>query len=89
MQAVLTLAVLWQGLSAEQAIAASTVNAAHAVGRGHLTGTLEAGKRADLLVLNVPDYREIPRRFGINHVVMAIREGNVVFNRTRWKVSGT
>lgn len=89
MQAVLTLAVLWQGLSAEQAITASTINAAHAVGRGHLTGTLEAGKRADLLVLNVPDYREIPRRFGINHVVMAIREGNVVFNRTRWKVSGS
>jgi imidazolonepropionase len=88
MQAVLTLAVLWQGLSAEQAIAASTVNAAHALGRGHLTGTLEVGKRADLLVLNVPDYREIPRRFGINHVVMAIRDGNVVFNRTRWKVSG-
>ncbi|HZQ51990.1 MAG TPA: amidohydrolase family protein [Bryobacteraceae bacterium] len=88
MQAVLTLAVLWQGLSAEQAITACTINAAHALGRGHLTGTLEAGKRADLLVLNVPDYREIPRRFGINHVVMAIREGNVVFNRTRWKVSG-
>jgi imidazolonepropionase len=88
MQAVLTLAVLWQGLSAEQAITASTINAAHAVGRGHLTGTLEVGKPADLLVLNVPDYREIARRFGINHVVMAIRDGNVVFNRTRWKVSG-
>lgn len=88
MQAVLTLAVLWQGLSAEQAITASTINAAHAVGRGHLTGTLEVGKPADLLVLNVPDYREIARRFGINHVVMVIREGNVVFNRTRWKVSG-
>jgi imidazolonepropionase len=88
MQAVLTLAVLWQGLSAEQAIMASTINAAHALGRGHLTGTLEVGKRADLLVLCVPDYREIPRRFGINHVVMAIREGNVVYNRTRWKVSG-
>ena len=88
MQAALTLAVLWQGLSAEQAITAATINAAHALGRGHLTGTLEAGKRADLLMLNVPDYREIARRFGINHVVMAIREGNVVFNRTRWKVSG-
>ena len=88
MQAVLTLAVLWQGLSVEQAITACTINAAHALGRGRLTGTLEAGKRADLLVMNVPDYREIPRRFGINHVVMAIREGNVVFNRTRWKVSG-
>lgn len=88
MQAVLTLAVLWQGLSPEQAITAATVNAAHAVGRGHLTGSLEVGKRADLLVLNVPDYREIPRRFGINHVVMAIRDGNVVFNRTRWKVGG-
>ncbi len=86
MQTVLSLAVLCLHLSAEEAISAATVNAAHAIGYGHVVGSLECGKRADLLVLNVPDYREIPRRFGINNVVMAIREGNLVYNRTRWKV---
>jgi imidazolonepropionase-like amidohydrolase len=45
------------------------------------------GKRADLLVLNLPDYREIPRRFGINHVALAMRDGNLVLNRNRPKAS--
>lgn len=87
MQAVLSLAVLQLGLSPEEAITAATINAAHAVGLGGIIGTLEVGKRADLLILNVPDYREIPRRFGINHVGMAIRDGNIVFNRTRWRAT--
>jgi imidazolonepropionase len=89
MQAALSLAVLHLGLSPEEALMAATVNAAYAVGLGSTIGSLEVGKRADLLILNVPDYREIPRRFGINHVGMAIRDGNVVFNRTRWKVSAS
>lgn len=86
MQMALSFAVLHLRLTIEQAITAATINAAHAAGVGHLTGSLEAGKRADILILTLSDYREIPRQFGINHVGMAIREGNVVFNRTRWRV---
>lgn len=85
MQMVISLAVLRLRLTVEQAITAATVNAAHAIGRGHDIGTIEFGKRADLVVLNMSDYREIPRRLGINHVVMAIRDGNIVFNRIRSK----
>jgi imidazolonepropionase len=83
MQMIISLAVLRLRLTVEQAITAVTINAAHAIGRGDDIGTIECGKRADLIVLSVPDYREIPRRLGINHVVMAIRDGNIVFNRSR------
>ena len=86
MQMAVALAVLRSRLSVEAAITAATINAAYAVGSGHLRGSLEFGKRADVLVLNLPDYREIPRRFGINHVGIAIRDGNLVLNRTRWKI---
>jgi imidazolonepropionase len=86
MQMAVALAVLRSRLTVEAAITAATINAAYAVGCGHLRGSLEYGKRADLLVLNLPDYREIPRRFGINHVGIAIRDGNLVLNRTRWKI---
>ncbi len=87
MQMTIALAVLRLGLTPEQAIVAATINAAHALGLAHSVGSVEVGKRADLLVLNLPDYREIPRRFGMNHVGMVIREGRVVFNRTGWKAS--
>ena len=86
MQMAVAFAVLRLRLSVEAAVVAATVNAAHAVGAGQVAGTLEFGKRADVLVLNVPDYHEIPRRLGINHVGFAIRAGNLVVNRTRWRM---
>jgi imidazolonepropionase len=85
MQMVVALAVLRLRLTVEQAIAATTINAAHALGCAAEVGSLEAGKRADLLVLNLSDYREIPRHIGVNQVAMAIRDGNFVINRKRAK----
>ena len=87
LQVAIALAVFRLKLTTEQAISAATINAAHALGLGDSVGSLEPGKRADLLVMNLPDYREIPKRFGVNHVGMAIREGKIAFNRVGWKVS--
>ena len=88
MQLVLALAVRRLNLTIEQAIVASTINAAHVMRRGDQIGSLEPGKCADVLVINLPDYREFPRRLGVNHVAMAIRNGDPIINRTRWKVGG-
>jgi len=87
MQMSVSLAVVRLGLSAEEAFTAATINAAHATGCAHLTGSLELGKQADIIMLNVPDYREVPRQFGINHVEMAMRQGTIVFNKTRWRAN--
>jgi imidazolonepropionase len=85
MQAVIALAVLGHQMSIEEAIVAATINAAWSLGCGSDRGSLEVGKRADLLILDVPDYRELPRQLGVNHVAMVIRCGSVVFNRTSWR----
>lgn len=85
MQLSLALAVVRLGLTVEEAFSAATINSAYAAGCGDVTGSLEVGKRADMLLLDVPDYREVPSQFGVNHVDMAIRQGNIVLNRTRWK----
>jgi imidazolonepropionase len=87
MQMSIALAVWRMNLTTEEAITASTVNAAYASGIGTKTGSLEHGKSADLLLLNLADYRELPRQFGSNHVALVIREGAVVFNRIGWKPS--
>jgi imidazolonepropionase len=65
---VLTLAVLKMRMSIEECITAATINGAHALGVGGLVGSLEAGKRADLLVLDLPDYRELPCHIGLDFV---------------------
>jgi imidazolonepropionase len=62
-------------LSPAEAIAASTYNPSFVVGREREVGSLEAGKRADFLILDREDYREIPNRFGVNPVAKVYIEG--------------
>jgi imidazolonepropionase len=64
MPLAMTLAVLNMQLSAEECITASTINAAHALGMACSVGSLEQGKRADVIVLDVPHYEEIPYHVG-------------------------
>jgi imidazolonepropionase len=85
MQMALALAVLRLDMTTEEAITAATINAAYASGIGEKVGSLECGKDADLLILNLTDYRDLPRQFGVNHVGFVMRAGAVVFNRIEWK----
>ena len=82
MQIVLSMACMQLGLSVAEAINATTINGAYALGIEKTTGSIEPGKRADLLILDVPDYREIPYHLGINLVSKVILEGRVVFKQT-------
>jgi imidazolonepropionase len=68
MQMALSLAVLKLGLSPEEALIAATVNSAHSLRRGQQVGSLEVGKRADVLALNLSDVREWPYHYGVNMV---------------------
>jgi imidazolonepropionase len=77
MQFVIALACRVLKLTPAQAIAAATINAAHAIRRSHLIGSLEAGKQADMLILDVPDYRHLGYRFGGNLVRQVVKRGQV------------
>jgi imidazolonepropionase len=61
-----------------EAISAATINAAYALRRADRLGSLEPGKQADIIVLDVSDYREIPYYFGMNHCRMTVKAGAVV-----------
>jgi imidazolonepropionase len=61
-----------------EAVNALTINAAAALGRSGRVGSLEPGKQADLVIYDVPDYRQIFYHFGINHVGCVIKRGRVV-----------
>ncbi|QNU18581.1 MULTISPECIES: imidazolonepropionase [Geobacillus] len=75
---VMTLACLHMRMTPAEAIAAATINAAHAIGRAHLVGSLEPGKKADLVMFNVPNYVQIMYHYGVNHVETVIKGGGVV-----------
>ncbi|HEY2982092.1 MAG TPA: imidazolonepropionase [Anaerolineales bacterium] len=77
MQFVIALACRALKLTPAQAIAAATINAAHAIRRTDTVGSLEVGKQADLLILSVPDYRHLGYRFGTNLVRQVIKRGKV------------
>jgi len=77
MQFVLALACRYLRLTPAQAIAAATINAAAAIGCADRIGSLEPGKQADLIILNVDDYRHLGYRFGSNLVQTVIKRGQV------------
>jgi imidazolonepropionase len=79
MQTIVALACLGMQMSPAEAIAAATINGAHAMGCAARAGSLETGKQADVLLLNASDYREIPYRFGVNLAHTVIKKGAVVY----------
>jgi imidazolonepropionase len=85
MQMTIALACRSMNMSPAEAITAATLNAAYAVGQGERTGSREVGKSADLLIVRVPDYREISYHFGINLMDRVIQRGMVIAERSEVK----
>jgi imidazolonepropionase len=77
LQFVLALACRYLRLTPAQAIAAATINAAAAIQCSDRIGSIHAGKQADLLILNVPDYQQLGYRFGGNLVRTVIKRGHI------------
>lgn len=71
----MAIACRYQRLTPAEALVAVTLNAAHALGLGETTGSLEVGKRADLILLKGPDYRHLAYAFGGNPVARVMRGG--------------
>jgi imidazolonepropionase len=51
------------------------------MGREKEIGSLEVGKQADLLVLDIPNYRYLPYHFGVDHVETVIKKGEIIYQR--------
>ncbi|MGH7329995.1 MAG: amidohydrolase family protein, partial [Polyangiaceae bacterium] len=76
--ATLAFTAAWYRMTPEEVIAAATVNAAYAIGMGKDAGTLEKGKFADLLIVEIPDYRMLAFEFGRHAVQTVVVGGKVV-----------
>ncbi len=78
MPIILSLACLMMKMTPAEAIVASTINSAYAVDKRKEVGSIEVGKKADLVIWNVQNYKEIPYHYGVNLVEQVVKDGKVV-----------
>jgi imidazolonepropionase len=78
MQFIIQLACLKMQMSPAEAITAATFNAACAIGMQQSVGSLEKGKKADVLILDCPNHLFIPYHFGVNLVETVIKNGRIL-----------
>ena len=78
LQLCMNLGYLKYRMTPEEVLAAVTINAACAVGRGETLGTVEPGKQADLVIWNAPDLDYLVYRMGSNLAEKVIRKGKIV-----------
>jgi imidazolonepropionase len=83
---IMQLAVFTLKMSVEESINAATANASYALARDQEVGSLEVGKKMDLVLCRVPQYLTLVYHFGINPIKHVIKNGKVVLKDGRLKV---
>jgi len=83
MQLTISLACYQMRMTPAEAITAATVNAAASLGLEKRIGTLERGKRADMLVLDAPSHSHLPYRLGANLCSVVIKNGRTIWEKER------
>ncbi len=78
MQMIITLACYYMKLSPAEALTAATINGACAIQKQDDIGSLEIGKRADLIVFDIPNHNFLPYHFGVNLVSRVIKNGKII-----------
>jgi len=78
MPMMMTIACTQMRMSPEEALCAATLNGAASLGLSASLGSIEVGKKADLVVADIPDYRFLAYHFGTNHVKSTIKGGTLL-----------
>jgi len=83
MQMMMTIAILQMKMTTEEALTASTINAAHSIERANEIGSLEEGKKADIVIFDAPNHKFFPYHYGINLAEKVFKNGKLVAERGR------
>ena len=75
MQMTMALACMGMRMTVEEAITASTLNGAAALGMSDRIGSIEVGKQADVAIFDTTDYPGIVYHYGVNQVRAVVKRG--------------
>jgi len=78
---LVALGCIHMGMSIEEVITALTINGAAAVGRADTIGSIEKGKKADIIMLKYPSIHFMPYHTAINLVETVIKNGETVYHK--------
>jgi len=78
LQLIINIACLYLRMTPPEVINAITINAAHAVGRAEVVGSLEEGKKADLALFDASNYEYLAYRYGTNLISSVVKNGELV-----------
>ncbi len=81
MQLIWSIAALKMGLLPEEMLWATTIVPARSLNLDDRVGTIEAGKQADLIILDIPNLNYLPYHFGMNHVRKTLKNGEIIYER--------
>ncbi|MFZ1731134.1 MAG: imidazolonepropionase [Bacteroidota bacterium] len=81
-QLMMSLAATQMRMTMEEIITSVTLNAAAALDRSDVLGSIEVGKQADLLMFDTPNYHRIIYHFGVNHLNTVVKAGSVVMEKS-------
>ena len=83
MQMMMSIATLQMKMTSAEALVGATINAAHAIERAGEVGSLEVGKRADLVVFDAPNHRHFAYHYGVNLAEQVYKGGRLVAEKGR------
>jgi imidazolonepropionase len=78
---IMTMGCTMFSMMPREVIQATTNHAARSMGLESEIGTLDIGKKGDILVLDIPNYRYLPYHFGVDHVELVIKDGKIVYQK--------
>ena len=80
---IFALATIYMNMSAEEAVSALTISGAAALNREKTVGSIDIGKKGDIVILEFPSYKYIPYHLGVSCVEKVIKNGKIVFDKER------
>ncbi len=83
MQMMMSIATLQMKMTSAEALVAATINAAHSLERGGELGSLEVGKRADIVVFDAPNHKHFAYHYGVNLAEKVFKDGKLVAENGR------